>query len=663
MTTPSMPLPPGGAPSSDDAGPAPLPPIGAGRAPAAAVLRTWLTDPLRPRLCLVTGSPGSGKSLLVAWVAADDLRTGHAVHGMVAARGMTLESFTWALAIELSVPAGTPEELLAVLAADGRPATLIIGELDECGPGRDGGDAERIVKELLNPLLELQTVRLLVEARAETAGLFTTPPQVVQLDDPALTDADAFTDWVKRRAAGAGPDAVAAAQRACPHPGRALHALRAGSAESAPGDTAVSAESEPVAPVESDLPALVEAGPGALVEADPITVTAALSIASAEPPEPAESKASGKPGRSVLAAARLAWHTAGPALLTAADAAERAAVLRLAALHVDARELADGLAERAAEADWNVLWALPRTGDEGHWPGPVTALTVGTGSRDGQVIAYPRDGVGRVLSARDGSPLGRIPVQVTARDSSAHGRVPDVIAARTDAVVCFANGALLTLESGGALHLVKGEAPKSQAARLDSLLNPTGPVAGNGSGPQTDPAQVVAALESADTARRTALGTDPDVTQIVVGTAAGAVHAWDLASTGGTSVALLHTGQVTAVAALRGASGSRAVLSGGADGTVRLWVPGADPLDDPVAQADQPVTALATGPLHGRPVAAIAWWSGQVVLLDLLTGARIAALRPGFAPAALAFDAAGVLYAAGVHGVCALQITARPAED
>ncbi|MDV9192035.1 hypothetical protein R6L23_28165, partial [Streptomyces sp. SR27] len=35
----------------------------------ATALLGWLTDPEAPRLCLVTGAPGSGKTALLGWLA------------------------------------------------------------------------------------------------------------------------------------------------------------------------------------------------------------------------------------------------------------------------------------------------------------------------------------------------------------------------------------------------------------------------------------------------------------------------------------------------------------------------------------------------------------------------------------------------------------------
>ncbi|MCZ0987667.1 hypothetical protein O1M54_21845 [Streptomyces diastatochromogenes] len=48
----------------------------AGREPAAAALLAWLADADAPRLCVVTGSAGSGKSALLAWLIAHGTREG-----------------------------------------------------------------------------------------------------------------------------------------------------------------------------------------------------------------------------------------------------------------------------------------------------------------------------------------------------------------------------------------------------------------------------------------------------------------------------------------------------------------------------------------------------------------------------------------------------------
>lgn len=205
------------------------PSVGAGRDPAGRAVRTWLTDVLRPRLCVVTGAPGSGKSHLTAWAALTDTGPVRAVHAMLSARGMTAHGLAWALAEQLSVPGRSPETVVANIAADRRPATIVISELDESGPGCDGAAAPAIIAGLLDPLLDAQHVRLLTEGRAEALAAFTVPAEVVHLDDPAMTDRDAFTAWLR----GNGRD-TAPAEALFPNVGLAELALTAGASENVP---------------------------------------------------------------------------------------------------------------------------------------------------------------------------------------------------------------------------------------------------------------------------------------------------------------------------------------------------------------------------------------------------------------------------------------------
>ncbi|MFI0450854.1 hypothetical protein [Actinomadura sp. 6N118] len=204
-----------------------LPPVGAGRERAAAAIRAWLGDLLRPRLCVVTGSPGAGKSRLVAWVGAADAVTDRAVNGMIGARGMTARSMAWALADQLTLPGGEPGEVVARIAADRRRATVIIGELDESGVGCDGGGAAEIIKTLLNPVLELQHIRLLVDGRPETVNHFDAPAEVIHLDAPEWTDQAAFMAWLRVDQGGAGA--------MFPNAGLAEIALRCGAGPDVPG--------------------------------------------------------------------------------------------------------------------------------------------------------------------------------------------------------------------------------------------------------------------------------------------------------------------------------------------------------------------------------------------------------------------------------------------
>ncbi|KAB2347843.1 hypothetical protein [Actinomadura rudentiformis] len=254
-----------------------LPPVGAGREPAAAAIRAWLGDPLRPRLCAVTGSPGAGKSRLVAWVGAADAATDRAVNGMIGARGMTARSMAWALADQLTLPGGEPGEVVARIAADRRPATVIIGELDESGVACDGGGAAEIIKTLLNPVLELQHIRLLVDGRPETVNHFDAPAEVIHLDAPEWTNQAAFMAWLRADQGGAGA--------MFPNAGLAEIALRCGAGPDVPGRWL--AMVSPVArPAIEALASAYEPVDGAMWEAwttaltgDPTTARQALAAA------------------------------------------------------------------------------------------------------------------------------------------------------------------------------------------------------------------------------------------------------------------------------------------------------------------------------------------------------------------------------------------------
>ncbi|MEV5824223.1 hypothetical protein AB0L25_01455 [Spirillospora sp. NPDC052242] len=220
-----------------------LPPLGAGRAPAAAAIRRWAADRLRPRLCVVTGAPGAGKSRLLAWSAAD-LAGDRAVHALLSVRGMTVRAAARALAEQLLLPGGDPAELVARVAADLRPATVVIAELDESGVDCDGAAAAEIVAALLDPLLASQHVRLLVEGRPDALAGFTTPADVVHLDSPDMTDPEAFTGWLHQVAAARGitaPGAVEAASALFPNAGLAELALHAGPGPDVPARWAAGA--------------------------------------------------------------------------------------------------------------------------------------------------------------------------------------------------------------------------------------------------------------------------------------------------------------------------------------------------------------------------------------------------------------------------------------
>lgn len=138
----------------------------AGREPAAAALLGWLADPVAPRLCLVSGSEGCGKSSLLAWLVHHGTRPGtpteRTVHAVVPFAGRSLWGTVWSISEQLGIVTRSSEELVATLKADGRRTVMALPDLHD--------DA---VVGLVGDLLELPHIRLIVEARTgvlRTAG-------------------------------------------------------------------------------------------------------------------------------------------------------------------------------------------------------------------------------------------------------------------------------------------------------------------------------------------------------------------------------------------------------------------------------------------------------------------------------------------------------------
>lgn len=694
-----------------------LPTVGAGREPAAAAVMAWLMDPSCPRLCLVTGSPATGKSSLVAWVALNSLRTGGA-HAIFSARGMPLQAATWAVAEQLALPGGGPESLVERVVSDIRPVTLILGELDECGVRMDGTEAAVIIERLLSPLLELPHVRLLVEGRPPTVEPLTLyPAETIDLDAPSLTTRQGFTAWLRQVAARRGvsdPAVVEAAATLYSNVGLAEPALRAGPGEDVPlrwlrtvppqawpalealagayapiglhvwrawtvalagdaargqaalslaeppatrigdryvldcrilrerirglRDAATAAQvagllghalfnTLPVAGGAVDWPSAdpyaaaqilrhaaatgvaerLLGDPGCVVHADPIAVTAALEDLGDRAP----------------AALTRAWEFAGPALLETSEPAERAAMLHLAARCTGGTDLAGRLAGYAAAAPWTTRWADARPGDfgTGKWAGPVDAMAFAPAG-DGSRLQVAGTGTLRLLSPVDGRPVGRSP-----------RRIPVV-----RALLAFTDGSALCLDGDGGLTSVQDAQDRpgagSAAEQVRALV----------SGHRTAPLSAPAADESGRG-------------HVVAGDRSGTLHLWRPgAGDPGPLTWAPHLGPVTAVTCLRTRPGGHLVISGGADGAVRLWSPGEEGVDgDALLQRDCPVTAVAAAPGANGALIAAGWADGFLALWRPSTD-QVLIVRLGFPVNALALAGDGTLFAGGPHGVCALGI-------
>lgn len=261
---------------------------------------------------------------------------------------------------------------------------------------------------------------------------------------------------------------------------------------------------------------------------------------------------------------RAAWLRAGQALCAARRPADRA--LGLLAVLGDGADprLRPALAEYAAGSPWRVRWSRVVGDVAPPWPGPVAALA----AQDGTLLVADLGGTVRLLAAGDARALGRL-------DHPVGGRVT--------ALAPAPDGTVLLLDERGRLHTVRGREPRAPYLnRLTEAVTAT---------LTRHPGTALAAIAGS----------------VVVGDRLGSVHAFGLT---GLHQAALHSGRVTAVAAVE--SATPFVCGGGGDGTVRLWTPGREPEPAPLTRRRSPVVSLAATETPYGPVLAVAWADGTV---------------------------------------------------
>ncbi|WP_255293179.1 hypothetical protein [Streptomyces niveus] len=310
----------------------------------------WLADSSAPGLCVVTGGAECGKSALLAWLVAHGTRAGteqeRVVHAFVPLAGLSVRGAVWTLADQLGLVARGPEELVARMAADRRPVTVVLPDLHAAA------DPDALA-ELVLALNAHEHVRLVVEARSGTAvqgQLADIGAAVMDLDEPQWTDEARRRSW----------DATHTETTASP------------------------ARQQAATVVELDDPA-------ALCAADPWQVTAAFD---ADPEE--------------HGGLRAAWLRAGQSLCRDQEAAERALVLLTALGDAADPRLRPELARLAATAGWQLEWSRVRGDMAPPWPGPVFAMTT-AGLPAGQALLADHEGVPRTVDTTDGTPVGRLP--------------------------------------------------------------------------------------------------------------------------------------------------------------------------------------------------------------------------------------------------------------
>ncbi|MEU6505172.1 hypothetical protein [Streptomyces sp. NPDC046942] len=314
---------------------------------------------------------------------------------------------------------------------------------------------------------------------------------------------------------------------------------------------------------------------------------------------------------------RAAWLRAGASLTRDQPPADRAVVL-LAALGDDADpRLPQALAALAGGADWRVVWRRVRGDVRPPWPGPARALS----SERGHLLVADHQGTVRLLNESDAAPAGRL--------SEPMGPVR--------AVAATPKGDVLLLGAQGRLH----------ARRSPSAPRATGLAALLEDGP-TPLERLTQAAQAQLDASAVALAYCEGL--LAIGDATGRVHAFSEADADATAfTARLHEGEVSAVATLRltgseDGPGIPLIYSGGYDGTVRAWGPGAEPLASPIRSRPCPVTALAAGITDaGPPVLAIAWADGLVEHHVMDEDSTIRTYWPGAPVHSLAVTDTGML--------------------
>ncbi|MFE0701309.1 WD40 repeat domain-containing protein [Streptomyces sp. NPDC058872] len=393
---------------------APPSPVWDGTEAEATALLGWLTDPDAPRLCLVTGAPGSGKTALLGWLAAHGQRSARSRRRTprvcVPLAGQSAVGAAWTIADRLGVVARSPGDLVHALAtSETRPMGRVLLLLTDLHAAAEPAALTRLIAELAG----VGRIRLVVEARSGTPA-------------PALLRSE-------RRVTVVDLD---------------------GASESTDG-----------APVEPAPPLPDLSDPLAVCAADPLLVTTAYVTGAAlagvpgtlDGPEP-----SGRPGEAAVdehGGLRTAWMRAGQSLCREQSSSERALVL-LAALGDGADpRLRPALAALAEATPWRFRWARHRGDLNPPWPGPVTVLGAAGGPLASVVLVADPTGTVRLLHEADARPAGRL----------AHS-----VAGRVTALAPAPDGTVLLLDDRGRLHSVRGTEPRAPyLERLTTAVSAT----------------------------------------------------------------------------------------------------------------------------------------------------------------------------------------------
>ncbi|MFE7527919.1 hypothetical protein ACFU7Y_19715 [Kitasatospora sp. NPDC057542] len=521
----------------------------------------------------------------------------------------------WQLGRHLGYGALEPEPLLERIAVDPRPLRLLVTDLHlaGCVPTHVAQAAPQpVITELVAPLLTLPQVRAVVEVddprllrydRALELSLPSRTPVKPSLAFGPVLPAD--SPWVPRPRAENVPPVLDGKPTAPPPagPGATEPVLplfpagagwRAASSEVREGAIRLAYRSGIAYELLRD--------PGYLAYGPIPAITAALSGEAA----PAELSA--------------VWNAAGPALSSdGLHGPERASVVRLAALGHDV-ELAEAARPLTEGSRWNALW---------HRPGAaVPAVAPLPGSSHGAGTVVTADSLGRcterVLS--DGSAVRRLPTQQPLVPTGLAALSPDFV---------------LTLDDSGTLRSTRLVDGSPLPATADRLMIHHNAHAIDGS---VAAASAIAAHQG----------------QVAVGDTRGLVSLWSLTDhLAGPRTVRLHEVGVTAVACLTVEAGvtTTLVVSGGLDGTIRLWDSTSGEVMPGVVERRQAIPlalALADTDAAG-PVLATAWSDLRLHIWHLRR-ARMISVPLLFSPTGMAISSDGVVIVTGPAGAAAVRI-------
>ncbi|WP_432004018.1 ATP-binding protein [Streptomyces sioyaensis] len=191
---------------------APHPYIG-GRTSVLSALAAWrMRWPGAPRVIVLTGSPGSGRSrLLTGFLMLCDPRFRKQLPldamdpttvppdlpapAVPSAQGRTAAQLLELLADHFELGSARGEDICTELAAREEPVTIVVPDVDRAGPVRAADEPALVVRDVLKPLAATPTVQLLAEvprglAAELAAALPSSQVRIIDLDDPEWADAD-----------------------------------------------------------------------------------------------------------------------------------------------------------------------------------------------------------------------------------------------------------------------------------------------------------------------------------------------------------------------------------------------------------------------------------------------------------------------------------------